>query len=240
MELFFTDTSSKINESIFISGEEAHHIIKVLRSKIGDELFFTDGKGNLYSTEIINQNKNELECKIKTIRFQEKKQPAITLLLPVLKNPGRMEFLLEKITELGVDRIIPFVSENTVIKSLSKKERWERILISTIKQSNRFYLPLLDNVKKITDVLEEIKIQPSMKVFGKIDGDKYFDFFKNTSFGAFDRIILAVGPEGDFSEEEKSIFEKSDFLGINLGQTRLRSETAAICLMSIFSVSMAR
>ena len=221
MNLFYTP---KINSEIYIlDQDESRHCIKVLRLKIGDEIFLTDGKGNLFKCELIEDNPKK--CTVRVVDIQkeyEKREVKIHLAVAPTKNISRFEWFLEKATEIGVDEITPIISEHSERKII-KPERLNKVITAALKQSLKAYHPVLNEMKKFKEFID-------------IDfaGEKYIGFcednpelLKKIYPKGKDALIL-IGPEGDFSKKEIQIAKQKGFIPISLGDSRLRTETAAV------------
>jgi len=222
IELYYTPSRNISENRIIIEGEEYYHIIKVMRHSAGDELYVTGGEGKIYSGRINNINKNNLELTIENTLSYENKLKNIFFCIPKLKNSDRFEFALEKCTELGITNFLVFESERTISKS-KKIERWNKILLSAMKQSLNSFLPQIDtvNFNNIFD-LHGIKVgleQSSQK--------KISDFKLNVD----ESYYFIFGPEGGLSEKELSIFEKGNIYKIS--DNRLRTETAVVTTASL-------
>jgi len=219
MQLFFSDN---LEEEITLTNEENRHITRVLRKKIGDNLFFTNGKGLLYTGEITAIEKNT--PKIEIIK-KEKKEKIHNYYLHIAiaptKNTNRFEWFLEKATEVGIDEITPILCERSERKKINQ-ERCNRILISSMKQSLKYYLPKLNNPIVFNDFIKQ-----------KLDGDKFIAHCLNKDKIKLDKSInkksnILIGPEGDFSEKEITLAIKNNFQSLSLGNSKLRTETAGV------------
>jgi 16S rRNA (uracil1498-N3)-methyltransferase len=221
MNLFYTP---KINSEIYIlDQEESRHCIKVLRLKTGDEIFLTDGKGNLFKCKLIEDNPKK--CTVRVIDIQkEYKKPDVKIHMAVAptKNISRFEWFLEKATEIGVDEITPIISEHSERKII-KPERLTKVITAALKQSLKAYHPILNEVQ-------------NFKKFINIDfaGEKYVGFCEDnpkllkTVYPKGKDVLILIGPEGDFSKKEIQIAKEKGFIPISLGESRLRTETAAV------------
>jgi 16S rRNA (uracil1498-N3)-methyltransferase len=222
IQLYYSLGSNIANENAEIIGEEARHIVKVMRNKKGDEIFITNGSGSIFKTSIEKIDGDKIKLKLFQEYEYENRFKNIHFCLPKLKNPDRLEFALEKCTELGITKFLIFSSERTIKKG-NKTERWEKILLSAMKQSLRSFLPDLK-----TTSLKEISMLEGKKILFTQESVKRFDFNLipgNTNY------YFIFGPEGDFTKEEFNLFVESELF--NLGENRLRSETAIIKCASL-------
>lgn len=203
-----------------IEGGEYHHLKRVLRMKLGDKLRVFDGKRE-YLAEIVSFERDV--AKVKILQELPKLLPPIELTVAVSPPKGtRFDDLIEKLVEIGVSRIIPTICERTVKRPKEKKDRWERIMISAVKQCGRSDIPEITEPKPLEEVLS-ISGDFDKKLAGLIGSEKYI---YDADYGR--KTIILIGPEGDFTDEEKENIIKSGFEGFSLGGIILRVETAAL------------
>ena len=222
IELFYSPYGN-INNEIIIDGEDFSHAARVMRHKTGDTLFITDGKGNIYKTEIKIMGKDALTAiPVKTFIYENKRNN-VFFCIPKLKNPDRFEFALEKCVELGFTNFIVYESKRTVTRG-DKLTRWNKILVSAMKQSLQSHLPV-------------IKTAASLKEIFSYEGEKIgFDQKAEHGLSAFNMLpsvnyYLVFGPEGGLDTFELGLFNKSNLF--NIAENRLRSETAIIKAASL-------
>lgn len=230
MELFYAHPENISGSAIRLDDFEARHLVKTLRKNIGDIIDITDGCGKHYSGRITSLKPNlliEIDA-INEIPSQEKK---FALGIGFIR-PSRLEFVMEKCTELGVTAFYLFRSEYANYFS-DNRERFEKILRQAIKQSMRFYLPDLYLMADFRSFIFQsvnfgqkiVAIDPDSppihSVLKKLNG-------KNTLF--------CVGPEGGFSAGEIETLKENSFCGISLGKYRLRAETAAVAGISYLNL----
>jgi 16S rRNA (uracil1498-N3)-methyltransferase len=228
IELYFTQKILQADKLFYLVDDELHHAVKVMRSKIGDKIFATDGKGKIFEGNIVDINKDFLEASITEIYSYQNLLGNIKIFIPNLKNPDRLKFAIEKCVELGITDIFIFNSERTFNKSVHP-ERLEKILISAMKQSLRAFLPKINFIQSIKSLQKENGV---CIVFDQKAEMNLIDyrFDQNTNYH------LIFGPEGSLTDEEvKSL--APDFL-LSLGKNRLRSETAVIKAVSVISSFM--
>ncbi|MDG1724130.1 MAG: RsmE family RNA methyltransferase [Bacteroidia bacterium] len=221
--LFYT---TDINEgNIKLEDQEAIHCSLVLRKKVGEVIRVIDGKGNLYKCGIDRMNKRSVECTILDYEYHEKSE-RVTIAVSPTKNRDRLEWMIEKLVEIGSDEIILMHTTNTE-RTRTNFERLEKKIISAVKQSLRFYLPSISEME-FNDVLK-LDFQSKFIAHCYADLTKV-DQNSNTSI----KQLVLIGPEGDFSRKEVESASNHDFKGLNLGKYRLRTETAAIVALSRF------
>lgn len=225
MEYYYTPKTYISGTSLTIVDDEAKHVARVLRKKSGEDIFVTDGEGNLYKTKITNVTKELIDCNI-TEKFYNLNEPdvKITLYQSLVKNPDRFEFVIEKAVELGIHTVQPIITENVINKTTNKAERWQSIALSAMKQSQRCILPKIYEPVKFNDAIqaagEELKLIAHEKSGTKNISIRDISSSKN--------IALYIGPEGGFTEDEIGLAVKNGFEIFNLGARKYRSETAAI------------
>ncbi len=215
--------SENINKGIIqLDNEESRHLFKVLRLKDGDTVESIDGKGSLFACEVVDAKKGQLKV-TSTLAIKNKKF-GIWLAIAPTKNLSRWEWFLEKSCEIGIDRISPIITKHSERKVL-KLERQKKILIGAMKQSQKTILPLLDEPKTFKEFIESSPAEQSFIAHCRNDIKK--EDLKNLVHKNTDALIL-IGPEGDFSKDEILMALEKGFQGINLSESRLRTETAGI------------
>ena len=223
MQLFYNPNINETTESFFFDREESKHIIKVLRKKDGDSLFVTNGLGFLFKTQITLASDNK--CVVSIISSEKRKPLPYHLHLAVAptKMNDRYEWFLEKATEIGISEITPIICDHSE-KKHTKTDRFDKILLSAMKQSNQYFLPKLN---------EPIAFKDFIKIENK--GQLYIAHCEETQKKSFKEalkpnsdVTMLIGPEGDFSEKEIKLAIESSYIPVTLGNTRLRTETAAI------------
>ena len=228
MEYYFTPKEYISQNSLTIVDDEAKHLARVLRKSAGEEIYVTDGLGNLYKSKISSVNKNLVECSI-TEKLTWVNEPKVKLCLyqSLLKNPDRFEFAIEKAVELGVNSIHPVITENVINKTTDKTQRWQSIALSAMKQSQRCFLPVVQSPAPFEAVLKSCEGLKLIAHEKTMENSVSFndDIVKNY---AGETISLFIGPEGGFTDEEIDTALNNGFRVLNLGSRKYRSETAAI------------
>jgi 16S rRNA (uracil1498-N3)-methyltransferase len=223
MDLFYSNYKAK-DRFIVMNEIDSKHILKSFRKKIGDNIRITNGLGCVCNAEIIEKGK-KIKVKIKDVEKFKAPNLSIHIALSPLKNISRFEWFAEKATELGISQITPLICENSEKKKVNT-ERLERILISSLKQSNQFFKPKINLINTFENFILNNKDQllmANLKTSNKLC-EKLF---------TKPNICLMIGPEGGFSDSEIDFAKKQDIKEVTLGKSRLRSETAAIYGMSI-------
>lgn len=219
----FTFYSNSVSDSeVILHDQEASHASQVLRKKVGDHIHVIDGLGGLYSCQISSIQKKEINCSIFHSSFYENSERLILAIAPP-KNRDRLEWMIEKLVEIGVKQIILLETKNTV-RTKTNLTRIEKKVLSAVKQSLRYHIP---EVKEM-DFKETLALEASYKWIAHCeDGEKS----KQMDSGTKDQLVL-IGPEGDFTLEEIELAKSAGFQPLDLGEFRLRTETAAIVAAS--------
>ncbi len=218
---FCTDPDSGI-----LDEDESAHANRVLRLTSGDYIEVIDGKGKRILARIAESSKNRVSFQIEKQEISESKKPEIHIAIAPTKNSDRFEFFLEKVTEIGIAEITPLLCRNSERKEI-KKEKLEKNLIASVKQSGNLFLPKLNNLTSLNSFLDSFKTTDCQKFIAHCaeDGDK---IQLADSLNPSKNIVILIGPEGDFSLEEISRAKQSGFQPVALGNSRLRTETAGI------------
>jgi 16S rRNA (uracil1498-N3)-methyltransferase len=219
-----------------IEGDEVKHIRKVLRLKRGDEVFIFDGSGKEYAGTIVKEGPFSVSIKVRNSFFSpEEANLSITLAQSLLKGE-KMDYLIQKATELGIKRIVPFNSSRSIplleeSRRLERHHRWEKIAIAASKQCGRRVLPQIDPPGDYPQILESVPEGSLRLILWERGGERLKDILK--PIGKEKEIFFIVGPEGGLSQKEVEVATKAHFIPIALGKRILRSETASLCLLSI-------
>lgn len=223
MQLFY-NASLDLSVSQFVfSEEESRHIVKVLRKKPGDVLHITNGKGYLFTAEILSTDPKQCKATIVDTKKKHEKMHSLHMVVAPTKNNDRFEWFLEKVTEIGVNEITPIICEHSERKVL-KLPRLEKIIQSAMKQSLRTYLPKL-NEPILYEKFIGKEHEGLLFIAHCHEGEK-MELIRRV---APDKdVTILIGPEGDFSEPEVDLAYEHGFYPISLGDARLRTETAAI------------
>lgn len=227
MHTFYVES---MDVDVVLSGDEHKHCTAVLRSKVGDVIHVFDGKGTKAKCQITKVTKSETICQILTKEKLSHSQFPSLAICPT-KNNARLEWCIEKATEIGTEDIYIFKSERSE-KMFTKVDRLQKIVISAAKQSGNLILPtihILDNL-------------PSLLATANHYTSKYIAHCNQASISLTevpihaDALIL-IGPEGDFTDDEIKLCEAQNFTSVHLGASRLRTETAAIVALTLMQFS---
>lgn len=223
MQLFYYTAIDQSTESFSFDKEESRHIIKVLRKRDNDILFVTNGLGYIFKTEITLASDNK--CTVRVLSLERAEIPSVNLHLVVAptKMNERYEWFLEKATEIGVHQITPIICDHSERKII-KTERFDKIILSAMKQSGQSFLPKLNEPVTFKEFITK-----------ELNGQKYIAHCEETDKKSLKQVLqnsgditILIGPEGDFSEKEIKLAMENGYLPVSLGNTRLRTETAAV------------
>ena len=223
MNLFYSNFNESQDE-IVVNENDSKHIIKSYRKSIGDIIKFTNGDGLLVEAKIMEKGK-KIKAKILNVLKIKRDKVSIHIAISPLKNPSRIEWFVEKATEIGVKQITPIITKHSEKKRLNY-ERLERIAISSLKQSNQSFKPQINQIENFSDFIinnKEQKIMANLKTKNVLKKDLIVS----------DKLCLIIGPEGGFSDDEIQEAKKNKISEVSFGENRLRSETAAIFGLSI-------
>ena len=219
-----------------IEGDEVRHIRKVLRLKRGDEIVVFNGSGKEYGGTIVEEGPSSVVITIQNI-FSSKteSQLEITLAQSLLKG-DKMDYLIQKATELGVKEIIPFFSSRSVpllekSRRLKRYHRWERIAVEASKQCGRGVVLKIEPLQDYSEILRTASPDSLRLILWEREGVRLKEVLERSKEKT--KIFFIIGPEGGLSEEEVGQAKRNEFTPVTLGRRILRSETASLCLVSI-------
>jgi 16S rRNA (uracil1498-N3)-methyltransferase len=240
MHRFYCSPQDIKADTISIKDKEAHHIAKVMRLKEKDAVVVFDGKGKEYVGFIQKVLPKEVMVKIQEVKslHQELRYPKITLAIALPKK-GKMDYIIEKCTELGVDTIIPIRTERTIVSPKEDKKsnriaRWEKIAIEASKQSRRTVLPILKQIKQFNKLLLEVRDHDLSLLFCLTD-EKREELPEILSKFKGEKVLSIIGPEGDFTPQEINLAKEAGCKLASLGQRILKVDTAATAIMAILN-----
>lgn len=222
MHLFYTpDINSEIYQ---LDEEESKHCVRVLRLQIGAQVNLIDGKGGFYLAEIIADHPKKTVLKVLTHQAEfGKRNHYLHIAVAPTKNIDRFEWFLEKATELGIDEITPIICDRSERKDI-KVDRSNKIITSAVKQSLKAYHPKLNEQKSFKQLMLQ-NHNSHLYIAHCEEGEKSLI---SQEFKAHQKYLILIGPEGDFSTIEIEIALQNGFVPITLGESRLRTETAAL------------
>jgi len=223
MQLFYNPNIDETTENFSFDKEESKHIIKVLRKKDTDILYVTNGLGLLFKTEITLASDNKCTVQILGVEKTEPSKFQLHLAVAPTKMNDRYEWFLEKATEIGIHEITPIICDRSERKVVNR-ERFEKILLTAMKQSNVLFLPKLNEAITFKEFVKQ-KSKGLQLIAHCEETDKKS---LKSVLKPNENVTLLIGPEGDFSEKEIALAIENNYDPVSLGNTRLRTETAAI------------
>jgi 16S rRNA (uracil1498-N3)-methyltransferase len=230
MQLFYVPDIS--GAEVVFNETESKHAIRVLRLKEGDQVQLIDGKGGFH--EAVISNPHPKKCRLiitkSTLDF-EKRNFNLHIAIAPTKNIDRFEWFLEKCTEIGIDEVTPILSEHSERKVI-KPERLQKILIAAMKQSLKAYLPKLNPITKLEDVLSNSEYQEKYIAHCNEGNKEHLKRFVKKG----NNCLILIGPEGDFSLQEVELAKQKGFIEVSLGKARLRTETAGVVACHIVNL----
>ncbi len=219
-----------------VEGQEVKHIRKVLRLKEGDEITVFDGLGKEFKGTIVEEGLSSVVIRVEKAYSSEKDSPSeITLAQSLLKGE-KMDYLIQKATELGVKDIVPFLSSRSVpllekSKRLERHRRWERIAVEASKQCGRGIVPKIEPVQDYSEMLRTAASNALRLILWEREGMKLKEILEGSKERK--KIFFVIGPEGGFSQREIEEGKSAGFIPVTLGRRILRAETASLCFLSI-------
>lgn len=229
--LFYEPKINKSNSTFLLSEESSKHIVQVLRMKELDTIHLTNGQGVLCTAAIQMADKKKTSIKIENWLQTDNSKRKIIVAVSLLKNSSRFEWMLEKLTELGVSEIVPIISKRTE-RNFFREDRLQSIVVSAMLQSQQTWLTKLHNPTNYKAFLANNT--SSQKLIAHCEANKKTSLqeidFKN-------EVSILIGPEGDFTNEEITEALQQNYLSVMLGNTRLRTETAAVAAASVLCIS---
>ncbi len=223
MHLFFVpDVTGNL---CTLDAEESRHCVKVLRLQAGAHVKITDGKGSIYKAEV--QDASPKACTLHIIEQHKEPAPAwgLSVVIAPTKNIARIEWLLEKLTEIGITEFIPIISHHSE-RRVRKTDRLNKIAVEAMKQSGRTYLPKIDELVSFKEMLASTKDFNGQKFILHCIEKEMSTFQKAYKKG--ENVLILIGPEGDFHNTEVEEVIGHGFTPITLGNVRYRTETAAL------------
>jgi 16S rRNA (uracil1498-N3)-methyltransferase len=223
MHVFYTPDLTA--SDYILNEEESRHCMKVLRLLKGDMVHLIDGHGGLYEAEITGESKRNVSLRVlKTIREYQKRNHNLHIAVAPTKNIDRLEWFLEKATEIGIDQITPVICERSERK-IVKEDRLSKVITSAVKQSLQAYHPLLNKAVTLKELIS--KHTADHKMIAHCIDDEPRQYISQIVPAGSSYLIL-IGPEGDFTPNEIELALANDYKPLTLGNTRLRTETAAL------------
>ena len=228
-----------LGSSLRLTGDESKYIARVLRLIEGEDVILSSADGPEYHTTIVKVEKKSVLLKVEGIDETSRESKLDITLCQSLPKSKKMDLIIQKCTELGVRRFIPFTSTRSISRldgkeAAGKVKRWETIALEASRQCGRRFIPPVDNVMKLDDLLQKMVDLDDDKVFKLIPWESEDNKgLRQLSDSETKRVILLIGPEGGFSSEEVDRAKRAGFIPISLGKRLLRTETAGIATVSM-------
>lgn len=214
---------------IYLEEEEAQHCAKVLRCKTNDKVEILNGSGSLYEGIISNIQKHEVQIEIiKIVRQEIENKQKLSVAICPTKNPARLEWFLEKATEIGIANIFPILTDRTE-KETIKQERLQQIIVSAAKQSGQLYFPVLHQIQAFKNIISEEHNGIQQQFIAHCEAEKKS---LKSVYKKENTALILIGPEGDFSPTEIQAALNRNYIPISLGNSILRVETAGVVACS--------
>ncbi len=223
LPFFYTERTGQPGTLVTLEEATSKHISQVLRMKTGEKIHITDGKGNRLTAGIHDFQKKECIVKIEEAVFLEPAVHPVSIAVSLLKNASRFEWFLEKATETGINSIIPLICDRTE-RIQFRYDRLKNIMISAMLQSQQAWLPQLSEPVRFGTWIG--RQQQSLKYIAHCMEDRKRSLSEMLPLTG--SALICIGPEGDFTAAEIELALSNEYIPVSLGETRLRTETAAI------------
>ncbi len=232
---FFITPDQVAEPRVIISGADVRHIRAVLRMKTGDELLLCDGMGIDYTARITGMDRSAITAEIIRRSKRDIQYPRVTLGQGLPKS-DKMDWIVQKATELGVADIVPIVTERTIVKVKDRERRtvrWQKICRESAMQSGRADIPQVRSIMSLEDFLRTLKPEPQTLLL--LPWEEAVEPIKGVmrQTPGVKNIIVLIGPEGGFSKDEAEQAKNNGFHLVGLGRNILRTETAALAVLSM-------
>ncbi|WP_276485289.1 RsmE family RNA methyltransferase [Paraflavitalea pollutisoli] len=236
LPIFYIESAAAIHQIMTLPEEASKHIIQVLRKHVGDQVQLTDGLGNLLTAEIVDDHKKKCSVRIVDAHYTAPAARTITVAISLLKNASRIEWFLEKVTEIGVQAIIPLICERTEREHF-RHDRMNSILISAMLQSQQSWLPILHQPVGYEQLfrLEEVMKHEQKLIAHCLESNRK-ELREEAQRAAGSQLIL-IGPEGDFTPAEIDLALQHEFTPVVMGHNRLRTETAGVVAATLLKIA---
>jgi 16S rRNA (uracil1498-N3)-methyltransferase len=233
LPFFYIETFDATQQLITLNEETSKHVVQVLRMQVGEQLNLTDGKGSMLTATISDAHNKHCVVQVKAVSYQPQAARKTTIAVSLVKNASRFEWFLEKATEIGVTEIIPLLCERTERQHF-RYDRMKGILVSAMLQSQQTWLPVLHEPMKFEN-LKKIQFENAFKLIAHCEETEK-NSFSNFQIDQFENSVILIGPEGDFTTTEINTAIAAGYKPVMLGETRLRTETAAIVAATLLKI----
>lgn len=233
LPFFYIESFDAAQQLITLNEETSKHVVQVLRMQVGEPLNLTDGKGSLLTVAITDAHKKHCVVKVQATSYKPQAPRKTTIAVSLVKNASRFEWFLEKATEIGVTEIIPLLCERTERQHF-RFDRMKGILVSAMLQSQQTWLPVLHEPTKFEN-LKMMQFENALKLIAHCEETEK-NQFSNFQIDQFKNSIILIGPEGDFTTTEINTAIAEGYHPVMLGETRLRTETAAVVAATLLKI----
>lgn len=242
MNRFYCNSSDAQRDKIIISdSSQLHHLKDVLRFKAGDAAVIFDNKGNEYSVELEKISEKQAEFRVKEKKSGGNSDQTRVSIACAIPKKSKIDDIIDKLTQLGADRIVPLITKRVIVKmdkakELQRQKRWEKIALSASKQSQRNTVPLVDPVTDFGQLIRRSQ-EFDLKLIPNLRGGR--KTLKEVLAGKKPKSVLVlIGPEGDFTPEETADAIKAGFVPITFGDFVFRVETACLYIASVLNYEL--
>lgn len=234
---FFTDMDLEGLDTVIMAGDDAHHLLHVLRAEPGTELEMTDACGRIYTCTLRKAQKDRAVLAVGDEIPADRELPCHITLYPCVAKSDKMAFIIQKATELGVSEIIPVISERTIVRpdqksAEHKRERWQKIAEAAAKQCGRARIPQIQPILPISEAVVQAGEAGQFLLPYECADDPEETRKLMKQVRDCGHLSVMIGPEGGFSAEEVKMAEREGAQVITLGKRILRAETAAVTVLS--------
>ncbi|MFH1552535.1 MAG: 16S rRNA (uracil(1498)-N(3))-methyltransferase [Candidatus Omnitrophota bacterium] len=244
MSRFYVPKENVRKDEITIEGEEAHHVLDVMRMQGGDKVVVFDGTGREYTGFIKEINRRFKKIIVEIVRTEKppaESIPEITLAQAIPKK-GKMDYIIEKATELGVSRVVPLVSDRTVVRfddagCRRKVQRWQKKAVEASKQCGRASVPKIDKVTSFSEMVSRLD-RYDLVLLACLT-DKTVPIKKSLTGFESGKILVFIGPEGDFTPKEIQMASVDNCKQVSLGKRVLKSDTAGLFVLAVLGYEFA-
>lgn len=230
MNQFF---AAEIVDNVARLSEDEYQHLRVLRMQEGDTLILVDGRGKQYEATLTKLHKKSSEAQIERVVKERSDRPLFDIAIAPTKSNDRIEWFIEKATEVGIGHIYPFISFHSERKVI-KPERWQKIARSAMKQSLRFWQPEIHPLQSVETLFQSALPHSDLFIAHLKTNQHHLKDVIRTS----QRTLVVIGPEGGFSDKEIELAEQHGFQSVTLGPVRYRTETAGVVATTVFNVSL--
>ena len=236
---FYVEPANVSAAQLVLRGDEAHHAHRVLRLGVGDEVDCFDGRGSRWRGEIESAAKDRVTVTIvEALPFAAERTPRITLAQGLVKGE-RMDWIVQKATELGASRILPLRAARSEVRLDDERagrraERWHRIAVEAAKQCERSWLPVIAAPVTVAEALSHLE-EPAV-AFVERDASPPRPVLE--ALGDAERLTILVGPEGGWTKDERDSFAAAGVSSLSLGPNILRAETAAVAALAVVAYAI--